>query len=76
MPEINGCLFPNDRGPSHKGFIEIDGVRHQIVCWPRESKKDGKPFLGISADAPRDAPERRAPRQYAPRRDDDRDAPF
>jgi len=66
MAEIRGCLFPNERGPSLKGFIEIDGVRHNIVCWDRTSKKDGRPFFGVSADDPKDSPQRR----QAPRRDE------
>lgn len=74
MPgEINGCLFPNERGPSYKGFIEIDGKRYQIVCWGRTSKKDGKPFLGISADTPKDAIKIGEPRR-SPR--DESEAPF
>lgn len=72
MTEINGCFFPNDRGPKYKGFIEIDGVRHQLTLWDRTSKKDGKPFLGVSKDEPRDG---QRPQRQTQRRDD-RDAPF
>ena len=55
MTEISGCLWENAKGPAYKGFITIDGTRHQIVCWNRTAKKDGKPFLGISLDTPKEA---------------------
>jgi hypothetical protein len=66
MTEVKGCLFPNQKGPVYKGFIEIDGKRTNIVAWNRNSNKDGKPFLGLSFDAPRDDAARQPQQERVP----------
>lgn len=53
MPEyrVKGALFENERdsGPAFSGFVEIDGTKTHITCWPKTSAA-GKNYLQISED--------------------------
>jgi hypothetical protein len=50
-PRVSGALFENlrDTGPAFKGFVEIDGVKTQIVLWPKTSAK-GQNYLQVAED--------------------------
>jgi hypothetical protein len=50
---IKGALFPSkyDTGPMAKGFVEIDGVRHQLAVW-KNTSKTGEEYWGVTQDKP------------------------
>ena len=50
-PRISGALFAgtSQNGPAFKGMIEIDGVKHFICLWPKQSKA-GADYLQVSED--------------------------
>lgn len=68
---MRGVLFKNDRKendrhPDYKGSCEIDGVKHWISAWIKESQK-GK-FMSLSFQVSEDAAPARPPQRQAPQR--------
>lgn len=61
--EMRGALFPEDRSrynnpsgaPSYTGYVQIDGVRYRLACWPRTTKSGGK-MLSIAVSESKQQP--------------------
>lgn len=82
-----GALFKNDRKekdthPDYKGSLNVGGVDHWLDAWLK-TDKNGKKFMSVSvkpkeqrasAPAPRQAPQRQAPKTGFD--DMDSDIPF
>jgi len=65
----------------YSGQIEIDGVKHNFVCFHNSFKKDGdnKPDYYIPIPKPRDEQQQQGTTgsyEDAPKQEDDQDLPF
>ena len=53
----SGVLFVNEdkqgKQPDYKGKIDIDGRELELAGWKRQSKRDGKTFLSLKVQEPR-----------------------
>jgi hypothetical protein len=58
----------NERSPSYKGSVEIEGRKYWLSGW-RRMGDDGKYWLSLSVEAA-DEPAEQPARTYANRRDD------
>ena len=72
----SGVLFKNesdnDKAPTYKGKINVDGKEYELAAWVREAKSGKGKFLSLKVQEPR----QKADKKTATFDDIDSDVPF